>query len=201
MAAYARVRAVTIAVVLCGAMTAQAGFVGLYSEDGFQYFGPGANGQRRSQHFSPTQSTPNTLSDPQFDSAGFRITTDAGEALTGTLELYVWNTDIATTVAGPILGSVPVNVSGAFDAYIDVPVAPQPASGQYLLSLLVGTVTGADFGLRNSNSNDGGPNNDAYNATGIKTDREYQVRLNGVPEPVSLALLGLGGVFLLLRRR
>jgi hypothetical protein len=196
-----------LAVFLCGAMAAEGAVVGLYSDDDYQYFGPGANGQRRSQHFSPLESTPNALGGPgqtAFDSAAFEVTLDAGEALTGTLELFAWNTDFSTTVGGTPIASGAVNLAGPITTQIQLNFAAQEADSnddQYLLSLLVGTVTGADFGFRRSNSNDGGSNNDAYNGTGIKTDREYQVWLNAVPEPSSLALLLVGGLGLLRRRR
>jgi hypothetical protein len=196
-----------LAVFLCGATAAEATVVGLYSDDDYQYFGPGANGKRRSQHFSPTESTPNALGGPgqtAFNSAAFEVTLDAGEALTGRLELYAWNTDYSTTIGGTPIAWADLNLMGPVTTQQQLFFPPQEADSsddQYLLSLLVGTVTGTDFGLRRSNSNDGGPNNDAYNDSGIKTDREYQVWLNAVPEPSSLALLLVGGLGLLRRRR
>jgi hypothetical protein len=190
-----------LAVLLGVAMTAEAALISLYSDDDYQYFGPAANGKRRSQHFSPTQSSPNTLADPSFDSAGMWFETDELSTVSGTLELYTWTGDPGSSVGGTPIASSPVNLGTGYDGYIDLLFAPQPASGQYFISFLVGTVTGQDFGLRRSASDDGGTNNDAFNDTGIKTDREYQVRLNGVPEPATLALIALGVPFLVRRKR
>jgi len=179
---------------------AEAALVELYSDEDYQFFGPAAAGKRRSQHFSPSESTPNALVDPLFDSAGFWFETDDISTVSGTLELYVWNTDYSTTIAGVPIASMAVNLGSGHDGYVDLSFSPQPTSGQYLLSFLVGTVTGEDFGLRRSNSDDGGPNNDAYNDATLKTNREYQVRLNGVPEPATLAMLALGAPLLWRRR-
>lgn len=197
-----KVAVVAMAVLLCGGLAAaDTGLVDLYSADDYQYFGSGANGKSRSQHFSPAESTPTTLDDPQFDSAAFKIALNDGEALAADLMLYSWNTDYTTTIGGAPIASMGVNLSGPFDDWVTLACAPQDASGQYLLRLAVGTVTGIDFGLFRSNSNDGGANNDAFNDSGIKTDREYQVRLNGVPEPSALGLLLLGSLGMLRRRR
>jgi hypothetical protein len=156
--------------------------VQLYSDEDWQYFGPGANGQRRSQRFSPTESTPTSISPTDtFTQLGFRFALDGGEGLTGWLQLFAWDTDYATTIAGPVLAQAAFNLGGPVDVWLPITASsPQLGSGQYLLSLLVDTVTGTDFGLRKSTSNDGGPNNDAYNAATLKTDREYQVRIYDV---------------------
>jgi hypothetical protein len=168
-------------------MLASAAPTELYSADDFQYFGPGANGKRRSQHFSPTESTPTALGGADtFRDASYRIALDSGESLTGTLYLYTWTGDYATTIAGTPLGSVAVSESGPVDTWITVSASSdQAATGQYLLSLLVGTVTGTDFGLYRSASDDGGTNNDAYNDASLKTDREYQVQLAGGTLPIT----------------
>jgi hypothetical protein len=159
--------------------------VQLYSDEDWQLFGPGANGQRRSQRFSPTESTPTSVnSGDTFTRVGFRIQLDGGEGLTGQLQLFAWDTDYATTIAGPTLAAASFNSPGPADIWWQITASsPQPASGQYLLSLLVGTVTGADFGLRKSTADDGGPNNDAYNAATLRTDREYQVRIFDATSP------------------
>lgn len=175
-------------VLLCLALEAWCQTdVQLYSDEDWQYFGSGANGQRRSQRFSPSESTPTSI-DPTdtFTEVGFRFQLDADEALSGTLQLFAWNTDYATTIAGPVLGQsgFVIGAPWAIDVWVwTVASSPQSGSGQYLLSLLIGTVTGTDFGLRKSTANDGGPNNDAYNAATLRTDREYQVRIYDVTGP------------------
>jgi len=162
--------------------------VQLYSDEDWQYFGSGANGQRRSQRFSPTESTPNSL-DPldAFTRVGLRIQLDAGEGLVGQVQLFAWDTDYATTIGGPVLASASFNSPGPADIWWQITApSPQPASGQYLLSLNITTVTGTDFGLRKSTANDGGPNNDAYNEASLKTDREYQVRIFDAAPPAAV---------------
>ena len=202
-----KVLAVALLTAFVGVSVAEATLVSLYSDEDYQYFGAAAAGKRRSQHISPTQSTPNAIGgvgQTSFDSAGLWFTLDAGEAVTGTLSLYAWNTDYTTTIGGASIASTAVNLSGVYDAFVDLSFAAQEADSnddQYLLSFLVGSVTGADFGLRRSDSNDGGSNNDAYNDSGLKPDREYQVRLNATPEPTTLSLLALGGLALFRKRR
>jgi hypothetical protein len=155
--------------------------VGLYAEDGYQYVATGP--QIRAQHFSPSESTPNSISE-DFDSVAFQVDTAAsGSNLTGTLSLYSWVTSIETTLGGTAIASTPVNVPQGFDG-VRITLsgfAPQDYTQQYLLIFEGGVTTGENWGLRaDLGDNSGGPNNDAFNGAtsgDIRTNREYQVYL------------------------
>jgi hypothetical protein len=159
----------------------------LYSDEDYQYFGAGAIGKSRSQRFSPTTSTPNSLSPSNtFTGVGMYVRIGiSGESANVTLRLYEWNTDYSTTIAGPVLAGPDVfDISTTSPQWIEVtPSTPLAASGSYLLRCTVNGVTyvSSGFGIRRSNGNDGGPGNDAYNDADLKTDREYQIRLTLPP--------------------
>lgn len=198
-----------VMVVLVAAGTASATLVDLYSEDDAVLAGSAANGHTRNQRISPTQSTPNSIGGPgqeSFDSVAMHIGyTDPTESGTVRLRLFAWSVDISTTLAGaPIADTGDFAVPAPSDLWLTLSLpAPQPATGQYLVSLLIVSTSQNPAGLRiyRSNSNDGGTNNDAYHDTTLRTDREFSVRLNAMPEPASLSLLVLGLPLVLRRRR
>lgn len=201
--------AVAMGVLLSHAMIAQAVSVDLYSAEDNQLSASGST--TRAQRFSPTQSTPNSLLGTDlFDMAAMGIFLQSTDTLGGTLSLYTWNTDYATTKAGAALGSTPVNLAGPGGGgsvvhWLNVtPGGNLAASGQYMIELAVtsyGNSGTSGWGLVRSNSDDGGPNNVAFNNGSAASAREYQVRLGVVPEPATLALLVFGGVAMLRRRR
>jgi hypothetical protein len=201
-----------LAILALAVVGAQASLIQLYSLDDLQYSGGGA-GTTRGQHFSPTQATPNGLSgtgsESFFDAAALGIGVQDTDTLQGTLYLFTWNTDYSTSIGGTALGSTPVNLagpgSGAQTTWLDVaPAAPLAASGQYLLHLeITGYSSPGTTGwyLERSSSDDGGPNNQAFNNGSAASSREYGVRVNAIPEPTTLSLLGLAVLPLLRRRR
>lgn len=153
----------------------------------YQYFGTGAIGKSRSQHFSPTTSTPNSLSPSDtFVAAGAYVRMGtSGESANVTLRLYQWNTDYDTTITGPILaGPADFDITSFTPQWIELTsTTPLAASDSYLLRCTVNSMTyvSAGFGIWKSGSDDGGPGNDAYNDNTLKTDREYQIRLTLPP--------------------
>lgn len=199
--ALAAVCALAVA-MLAGA--ADATFVKLYDDQDYQIFGTASIGGTRSQHFSPSESTPNSISQA-FNEAGFWIRLDtATEALNINLKLYPWVTNYATSVAQtPIAQMNNIALSYPFDGWVMLTFPQQPASGQYLLDLYVNNYVMPDTGwqLRKATADNGGPNNDAFNNGVVNTTREYQVGLTLVPEPASLTVLAIGICAVLRRRR
>ena len=155
----------------------------LYSGEDYQYFGTGAIGKSRSQRFSPTTSTPNSLlPSDTFTAVGMYVRMGtSGESANVTLRLYAWNTDYNTTIAGTVLAGPDIfDITTSSPEWIEVtPSAALSAGGSYLLRCTVNSMTyvSAGLGIGRSNSDDGGPGNDAYNDADLKTDREYRVRL------------------------
>ena len=195
-----------IAVVVCLLIAVPAGadLLELYSFDDVQY-GAGAS-KARSQMFSPTESTPDNglIAGDLFDQVGMKLDVSDGESITFDLKLFAWNTDYGTTIAGtPIAQSLGVSISNAFYDYITVDCAPQDAGGVYLIQCYISAFSGENWGFARSSSGDGGTNNEAFNDSGMKTDREYQVQLQTVvvPEPSSMAIFGLGLIGLVRRRK
>lgn len=201
---------VTIGLFIFGTAAANAGVIELYSAEDFQYSGTGAIGSQRSQQFSPSESTPNSANplnpaEALFDSVGMKFKMGApGENATITLSVFSWQGNYASTLgSAPLAQQANINLPSGFENWIDLSLStPQPTSGQYLISAHINSMTyiNTGFGVWRSNSNDGGPNNTAYNGSTAQSNREYQVRLNVVPEPASLALFGLGAIALLRRR-
>jgi len=152
----------------------------LYSDEDFQYSGTGAIGSSRSQRFNPTTATPNPTSN-QFVEAGMYLQMGAaGESANVTIRLFNWVTDFNTTVAGtPIAGPATFDVSTTPVWYKVTSAGPLAANGDYLLQCSINSMTfvSTGFGVRRSNSNDGGTGNDAYNGSTVQTNREYQVGL------------------------
>lgn len=197
-----------LCVLITGSVAAALGPVDLYSFDDVQLSASGST--TRAQHFSPTESTPNALLPTDlFDWAALGIVIQGNDTLGGTLSLYTWNTNYATTKLGAALASAPVSLtgpgSGSAVHYIPLtPAVPLSASGQYMIELAVtsyGATGTSGWGLERSNSNDGGTNNDAFNNGSLQTNREYQVRLNVVPEPATLSLLIMGLAVVARRKR
>ncbi len=200
---------VALAIVVSACMASEALALELYSAEDYQYAGTGAVGSERSQRFSPSESTPNSVNplDPTeafFDAAAMKFKMGAaGESAQIDLTLYPWVTDYNTSLAQtPIAQITDLVLPSGFEDWVELSLTtPQSSSGQYLISAHIDSMVyvSAGFGVYRSNSGDGGPNNDAYNGSSVKTDREYQVRINPMPEPATLSLLALGG--LALRRR
>jgi len=153
----------------------------------FQYFGTAAQGKSRSQHFTPTTSTPVSLPGASaFYKAGMFLRVGAdGESANVTLTLYRWVTDYDTTILGtPLAGPLAVDVTSTTAQWFDVEsAAPLSAADSYLLRCTINTMTyvSAGFGIWKSGADDGGTGNDAYNDNTLRTDREYQVRLTLPP--------------------
>lgn len=199
--------AVLTCVVLSLSGAASAGLVDLYAADNWIIFGTNSIGHTRSQHFSPLQSTPVALAPTEmFYESALKLRLDVtGETLTYNLRLFNWNTDYNTTVLGaPIATSMGNTRVGPYEDYIGVTSGLLPAAGQYLLQIevlnYIMPVGDTGWNLWRSQANNGGTNNDAFNDATLRTDREYQIRLNVVPEPGSLAVLAVGLVPLLAPR-
>jgi len=198
--------------LLASAVTAQGALMDLYSFDDYQYSTSGST--KRAQRFTPTTSTPNfMLSTELFDSAAMGVRLQDNDVLGGAMKLYTWQGSWSSTSgnATALLASAPVSLTGpglgtnAVSWITVLPPAALPATGSYMIELEVTSYTnsasGPGWSLVRSNSNDGGANNDAFNASDtVRTDREYQVRLNVIPEPAA-ALLLLCGLPALFRRR
>lgn len=184
-----------IAFLLCGAMAAQAELVELYSPEDYKVQGSGSIGKTRSQRFNATMSTPNSVpAGNYFDKAAMRLNLDPGECWTFRIRLFAWNTNIATTLAGtPIATSADVTYTGPDTQWLEITFPAQPVAGDYLLSLYTVSMSQMTigYGIYESNQNDGGPNQDAYSDTGLKTDREWQVRLNVVANPSCVSPSGI----------
>jgi len=115
--------------------SAEAQIIGLYDDDSYQYSGTGT--KTRSQHFSPSEAMNPLTND--FDSVMIMVdTSGSGTALTGTMTLYNWVTNYATSVAGTPIGSVAVNVPlGQVGATITLTGFGQlDYQGQYLMDLV-----------------------------------------------------------------
>lgn len=160
----------------------------LYSTEAIQWSGSGST--NRSQHFSPSESTPNALAPgANFDEVAFELNIDGASNVQGNLYLYNWNTDWNTTTAGaPIVSQTGLSFNGPLADWVLVLQAPSPlsAANQYLLRWEVTSWTpdgggSIGWGLLKSDSDDGGPNNDAYNNSSIGSAREYQVRVDLLP--------------------
>jgi len=176
------------------AAQAPAQTVELYSaEPGlFQYSGPGAVGSSRSQQFTPTTSTPKSLpATASFSYVGMylRVGLDT-ESTNVTMTLYQWDTDFDPTILGtPLAGPSTFDVTNTAPEWYDIEAAaPLTADDSYLLLCEINSMNyvSSGFGIWKSDSDDGGPGNDAYNGNSIKTDREYQVRLT-IPPSTSAA--------------
>lgn len=217
------------AISLTVAMVAQATTFDLYTTVAapgqYKVFGAANTpGKERAQVFNATTSTPNALATTdEFDSVSFEACVlQTYTSISFSLALYNWNTNYATTIAGTPIGTsgLYTMTSGAKGGgtIVDLSEAnrvvqtatvslaePVTANATYMLRLLVSSNDpdhnyGGNWGLLYSGSNSGGTNNDAYNDAAKKTDREYQIRLNVVPEP-GTALALLGGLLLVVRRR
>jgi hypothetical protein len=158
----------------------------------FQYSGTGAVGSSRSQHFTPTTSTPGSLPATAFFSAAgmyLRVGVDTENANI-TMSLYQWDTDFDTTILGtPLAGPSTFDVTNTAPEWFEVEAAaPLSAGDSYLLRCQINSMTyvSSGFGVWKSDSDDGGPGNDAYNGNSARTDREYQVRLT-IPPSTSVS--------------
>lgn len=192
-----------------GAAVAQATLVDLYTEDspGGALAGTGAIGTVRAQEISPTQAQ-NAVSSttyPSFNSVAMHVGYTAGtESGTVRLRLYPWVTDYNTSIAQTAIGDTGnIAVAGGTSPYITLNVPNQSTTGKYLVALTIVSTTQSPAGLQiyGSATNDGGANNDSFNAGALKTDREYAVRLNVLPEPATMLLLALAAPVMMRRRR
>ncbi len=174
-----------MAFLLGGVVAADAAELLLYNANAS--YGQSSYPRRRSQHFSATQSTPNSVPVGYlFDKAAMRVEVQTGSTWTFALELYSWHTDYATTLvpANLIATTGDVTVSGETRwIEVDLTSNPQDASGQYLLSLNIKSGDSFPCSILYDPVGDGGTNNDAYTDATLRTDREFQVRLNVYPNP------------------
>lgn len=176
-----------LAFLLTGTVTVDA------ATDVLLYNVTGAAGQsnyprRRSQHFSATQSTPNSVAPGYlFNAAAMQVDVAAGSTWKFILELYRWDTDYATTlVPANLLGATSeTTVSGETKwLIVDMSSNPQDVSGQYLLSLNVTSGDSTPCNILNYDGvGNGGTNNDAFTDATLRTDREFNVRLTVYPNP------------------
>jgi MYXO-CTERM domain-containing protein len=204
-----------LTIVMSLAVTAQATVFDLYggTTTSAAAAGTGANGAFRAQQFKPSDallSTPSVMA----TSDTFRTVSMwsmAAVGVTGTVKLnvYAWNTNAATSVAGPVLGSSAVInlVPGAGPTEIKADLgSARAASGTYFAVLSLSNISGTGIDLNGIKSTTGvGSNQSAYHGTSanvwsVPSAREYAVTVDTTPEPAA-ALLLLCGAPLLIRRR
>jgi hypothetical protein len=205
-----------MAVVICvvGAVTAQATYIyDLYggTTTSAAAAGTGGNGYARAEQFNPTTAF-NPVPAGEFITAVsmYAMQQNAGEAGSVQLKVYQWNTNPATTVAGAVLGQsavIPLIAGSGPTQIRAVLTTQQPTSGMYFAALWLSGISGPlGIDINGLKTNTGGASNDAWNSNSsgwgtARTDREYSVVLEVTPEPMTIAMLGLGGLILVRRRR
>lgn len=202
--------ACALVALLVGAGAAQATIYDLYggTTTSVALAGTGGNGYQRAQEFKPSTAL-YPMASGTFQTVSMFVQLVAGETASVQLKVYAWNTNPATTETGAVLGQtavIPIVPGAGTQEIKAVLTAPQAATGTYFASLYLSGISGpTGMNLNGIGTNTGGTSNDAWNLGSggwgsARTDREYAITVNTVPEP-AVALLLIGAAPMLLRRR
>lgn len=149
--------------------------------------GPAQNGLIRAQEFNAIDSTPDNglATSATFTTAGIQCNITGTDTATLSMRLWLWNTNYATTIAGtPLAGPTVYNLTTTPTWCNVTSGTPLTVNATYLLTWDQSNIVGIGYTTQWSNSNDGGPNNDAFHNGTVQTNREYLVQIDGGSLPV-----------------
>ncbi len=171
--------------------------VDLYSGDDYPLAGAAQNGKARAQQFNAIDSTPdNGLTGSEtFTTAAISVALGTvTDTATLRLSLYQWQGTYAATITSATLAGPTTYILNSTTPYwIEVTSStPLTTNATYLLRWDQSNINQNPNGYQTyrSNTDDGGPNNEAYHDGTLNSTRDYQIRLGGgsidpLPPPAS----------------